>query len=248
MSLPEVVSPAQWRSERVKLLAEEKAMTRARDQLNAKRRRLPMVAVEKPYVFYGRDGEKSLVELFDGRRQLIVVHFMFNPAWEDGCPSCSASADELSDGFIRHLNARETTLAHVSRAPIQKVEDYRARRGWTFRWYSSLGSDFNYDFHVTMDDSITPAEYNYRSRAEHERAGTGYYFDGEQPIEEPGISCFLRDGERIYHTYSTFGRGCEATGGSYHWLDLTALGRGEEWEEPKGRAFGAREAKPDFAE
>ncbi len=246
MSLPEVVSPEQWRAARVELLAEEKAMTRARDRLSAKRRRLPMVEVHKPYVFDGPDGDASLLDLFDGRRQLIVVHFMFNPAWQDGCPSCSASADEISDGFVRHLNARDTTLAHVSRAPFDKLEDYKRRKGWTLRWYSSFASDFNYDFHVTMDESTAPLEYNYRSLQEHERAGTAYYFDGEQPIEEPGVSCFLRDGERVYHTYSTFGRGSEATGGSYYWLDLTALGRGEEWEEPQGRAAGAREAKPDF--
>jgi predicted dithiol-disulfide oxidoreductase (DUF899 family) len=246
MSLPEVVSPAQWRAARVELLAEEKAMTHARDRLNAKRRRLPMSAVQKPYVFDGAGGKASLLDLFDGRRQLIVVHFMFDPAWENGCPSCSASADETSAGLIEHLNARETTLAYVSRAPLEKLEDYKARKGWTFRWYSSFGSDFNYDFHVTMDDAITPAEYNYRSAEEHERGGTGYYFDGEQPIEAAGISCFLRDGEQIYHTYSTYGRGSEPS--SYYWLDLTALGRGEEWEEPKGRAVGAREANPDFAE
>ena len=247
MSLPDVVSPAEWRAARLDLLAEEKAMTRARDKLNARRRRLPMVAVDKEYTFEGPDGRASLLDLFEGRRQLLVVHFMFDPSWEDGCPSCSAAAEEISPGLLEHLAARETTLAHVSRAPLEKIERYKARRGWTFPWYSSFGSEFNYDFHVTMDEAVASVEYNYRTLAEHERAGTAYYFTGSQPSEQPGRSCFLRDGDRVFHTYSTFGRGAEATGGSYYWLDLTALGRGEEWGEAKGRADTGRDAKPDFA-
>jgi predicted dithiol-disulfide oxidoreductase (DUF899 family) len=119
--------------------------------------------------------------------------------------------------------------------------------GWTFPWYSSYGSDFNYDFDVTVDESVKPAVYNYKSKAEHEQAGTGYYFEGVQPIEEPGMSCFMRVGDDVFHTYSTFGRGAEMLGGSYYWLDLTALGRQEDWEEPKGRASSVREATPDFA-
>jgi predicted dithiol-disulfide oxidoreductase (DUF899 family) len=209
---------------------------------------LPMVEVEKDYVFEGPGGEVGLRDLFDGRSQLIVGHFMFDPSWEDGCPSCSAGADELSQGLLDHLHARDTSFTYVSRAPLAKLEDYKARKGWTFPWHSSHGSDFNYDFQVTVDESVAPAVYNYRTRAEHEQAGTGYYFEGEQPIEEPGTSCFLRDGERVFHTYSTFGRGAEMLGGSYYWLDLTALGRQEDWEEPKGRAASARAAVPDFAE
>jgi predicted dithiol-disulfide oxidoreductase (DUF899 family) len=247
MSLPDVVSRDEWLAARKELLAKEKELTRRRDALNAERRRLPMVEIDKPYVFEGPDGDATLLDLFEGRRQLIVGHFMFDPSWEDGCPSCTAGADEMSPGLLAHLHARDTTLAYVSRAPLAKLEDYKARRGWTFPWYSSYGSDFNYDFHVTLDESVAPIEYNYRTLEEHRRAGTGYYFEGEQPMEMPGSSYFLRDGERIFHTYSTFGRGAEQTGGSYYFLDLSALGRQEEWEEPKGRADAAHGASPDFA-
>jgi predicted dithiol-disulfide oxidoreductase (DUF899 family) len=248
MSLPQVVSRDEWLAARKRLLAKEKQLTRQRDALNVERRMLPMVEIEKEYVFAGPDGDVGLRELFAGHSQLIVGHFMFDPAWDDGCPSCSAGADELSPGLLDHLHARDTWFTYVSRAPLAKLEDYKARKGWTFPWHSSHGSDFNYDFQVTVDESVAPAVYNYRSKAEHEQAGTGYYFEGEQPIEQPGLSCFLRDGERVFHTYSTFGRGAEMLGGSYYWLDLTALGRQEEWEEPKGRAASARAAVPDFAE
>jgi predicted dithiol-disulfide oxidoreductase (DUF899 family) len=248
MSLPQVVSRDEWLAARKQLLAKEKELTRRRDALCADRRMLPMVAIEKDYVFEGPEGKVGLLDLFEDRSQLIVGHFMFDPDWEDGCPSCSAGADELSQGLLDHLHARDTSFTYVSRAPLAKLEDYKARKGWTFPWHSSYGSDFNYDFHVTIDEAVAPAVYNYRTKAEHEQAGTGYYFEGEQPIEEPGTSCFLRDGERVFHTYSTFGRGAEMLGGSYYWLDLTALGRQEEWEEPKGRAASARTAVPDFAE
>ena len=248
MSLPQIASREEWLAARKALLAEEKRLTRQRDALNAERRRLPMVEIEKPYVFQGPDGELGLLDMFDGRRQLILGHFMFAPSWEDGCPSCSAGADEVSDGLLRHLHARDTTLVQVSRAPLEKIERYKASKGWTFPWYSSYGSDFNYDFHVTMDESVAPIEYNYKTLAEHEQAVTAYYFAGEQPSEQPGTSYFLRVDDRVFHTYSTFGRGAEATGGSYYFLDLTALGRQEEWEEPKGRAEAAHAATPDFAE
>ena len=247
MSLPDVVSRDEWLAARKELLAKEKELTRRRDALNVERRMLPMVAIDKEYVFDGPDGKATLLDLFEGRRQLIVAHFMFDPSWDDGCPSCSAGADEMSAGLIGHLNARDTSLAYVSRAPLAKLEDYKARKAWTFPWYSSYGSDFNYDFHVTLDESVAPVEYNYRTVDEHRQAGTGYYFEGEQPLEMPGSSYFLRDGERIFHTYSTFGRGAEQTGGSYYFLDLTALGRQEDWEEPKGRATDAHGASPDFA-
>ena len=246
MSLPEVVSRDEWLAARKDLLAKEKELTRQRDALNAERRRLPMVKIDKEYVFEGPDGKRSLLDLFDGRRQLIVGHFMFNPTWEDGCPSCSAGVDEISDGLLEHLHARDTTLVQVSRAPIDKIERYKAKKGWTVPWYSSYGSDFNYDFHVTIDESVAPPEYNYRTKAEHEAAGTGYYFAGEEPIEEPGLSCFLRDGDDVFHTYSVFARGAEMTGGSYYFLDLTALGRQEDWEEPKGRAASPHGADPSF--
>ena len=247
VAVPEIVSAEQWRAARLALLAEEKALTRARDRLNETRRRLPMVEVKKRYPFTGARGEACLLDLFGQARQLIVVHFMFDPRWENGCPSCTASADEISDGLLRHLRDRDTTLVHVSRAPFAKLDAYRQRRGWTFSWFSSCGSEFNYDFGVTLDEAAAPLEYNYRSRREHEAAGTDYYFAGDPPYEEPGISCFLRSGRRVFHTYSTFGRGGEGTGGAYYWLDLTALGRQEEWEQPAGRVRIAREANPDFA-
>jgi predicted dithiol-disulfide oxidoreductase (DUF899 family) len=232
--------------QRKKLLTKEKRLTRARDALNSERRRLLMVKVEKDYLFEGAGGKASLLDLFDSRRQLIVYHFMFNPDWEDGCPSCTAWADERSEGQLAHLHARETTLVLVSRAPLAKLEAYKAKKGWNIPWFSSYGSDFNYDYQVTMDASVAPVVYNYRSKAEHEKRGTGYYFEGKEPIEEPGLSCFLCDGGDVYHTYSMYGRGGETIGGSYYFLDLTALGRQEEWEEPKGRAAAASQARPDF--
>jgi predicted dithiol-disulfide oxidoreductase (DUF899 family) len=248
MNLPRIASRQEWLDARTSLLAKEKEMTRARDALNVERRELPMVEIEKDYRFEGPAGEVSLVGIFEGRPQLIVGHFMFDPSWEDGCPSCTAGADEVSDGLIEHLHNRGTTLAYVSRAPLEKLERYKAKKGWTFPWYSSHGSDFNYDFDVTVDSSHGPPVYNYRSQEEHEQKGTGYYFAGGEPSEQPGTSCFLRVGERVFHTYSTYGRGAEMLGGSYYWLDLTALGRQEEWEEPKGRASKERGPTPDMAE
>jgi predicted dithiol-disulfide oxidoreductase (DUF899 family) len=247
MALPQVVSNDEWLLARKALLAKEKELTRERDALSAERRRLPMVRVEKDYDFEGPDGKVGLLDLFEGRRQLIVGHFMFDPRWEEGCPSCSAGADEISKGLIAHLHARDTTLAYVSRAPLAKIEAYKARKGWTFPWYSSYGSDFNYDFNVTLDESVAPVVYNYRTKAEHEQAGTSVYVEGEQPVEGPGRSHFLRDGDAVFHTYSVYARGLETIGGSYYLLDETALGRQEEWEEPKDRATDARGPVPDFS-
>jgi predicted dithiol-disulfide oxidoreductase (DUF899 family) len=244
-NLPQVVSRDEWLAARKELLAREKELTRARDALNAERRRLPMVRIEKEYVFEGPDGEATLLDLFDGRRQLIVGHFMFDPSWDEGCSSCSAGADEISNGLLKHLHTRDTTFVYVSRAPLAKIEEYRASKGWTFPWYSSYGSDFNYDFHVTLDESAAPIEYNYRSRAEHEQTGSDAYAD--QPVERPGRSCFLREGDSVFHTYSVYARGLETVGGSYYFLDETALGRQEDWEEPQGRAADARGAIPDFS-
>jgi predicted dithiol-disulfide oxidoreductase (DUF899 family) len=245
MNLPKVATREEWLVARRQLLAEEKAMTRARDALNTKRRQLPMVKIEKDYVFEAPSGKARLLDLFDGRCQLIIQHFMFDPSWDDGCSSCTAGADEISDGLLRHLHVRDTTLAVVSRAPTDKIEAYKAHRGWTFPWYSSYGSDFNYDFHVTLDESVTPLEFNFRDKAELEAAGQGWLADGSS--EQPGHSMFLRDGDTVFHTYSMFARGAEMLGGSYYFLDLTALGRQEDWEEPKGRAIDARGAVPDFS-
>jgi predicted dithiol-disulfide oxidoreductase (DUF899 family) len=236
MSLPQIVSRNEWLAARKELLAKEKEATRARDALNAERRRLPMVRVEKDYVFEGPSGKASLLDLFDGRQQLIVHHFMFDPSWDGPCRSCSSTADDIP--HLAQLRARKTNLVAVSRAPRAKLAAFQSRMGWTFPWYSSYGSDFNYDFHVTLDESVAPVMYNYRTPAEHEEAGTAYYVEGERPIELPGLSTFLRDGPTIYHTYSTFGRGLESTGSTSGYLDLTALGRQEEWEEPRGRAVG----------
>jgi predicted dithiol-disulfide oxidoreductase (DUF899 family) len=243
MSLPQVVSREDWLAARTELLAREKELTRARDALTAARRRLPMVPVEKDYRFEGPEGKVGLADLFEGRHQLIVGHFMFDPDWDDGCPSCSAGADEMSPGHVEHLHVRDTTLAYVSRAPYSKIADYQRRRGWTFPWYSSYGSDFNYDYGVSIDDEVTPASYNYRSKVEWDAAGMGFELKGEFP----GRSSFLRDGERVFHTYSVYARGLETIGGSYYLLDETALGRQEAWEEPKGRAASVRGAQPDFA-
>ena len=246
MTLPDVVSPDEWRAARVALLAEEKAMTRARDALSTKRRELPMVRISQDYRFDGPAGEVGLAELFEGRRQLVVQHFMFDPSWEDGCPSCTAAADELSPGLLAHLAARETSFAAVSRAPLDKIERYKAKRGWTFPWYSSAGSSFNYDFHASLDPAVAPVELNYRTADELPAAGFEWALQG--PTEQPGYSCFLAAGGDIFHTYSAYPRGTEWLGGSYAFLDLTALGRQEDWEEPKGRADLVRGPVPDFAE
>ncbi len=235
MSLPQVVTREEWLVARKELLVKEKALTRARDALNADRRRLPMVEVTKAYAFAGPDGRAGLVDLFEGRRQLIVDHFMFDPTWDEGCASCSGRVDQY--GNLAHLHARDTTMAVVSRAPLAKIARFKARRGWTFPWYSSHGSDFNYDFHVTLDGTVAPVEYNYRDRADWVRAGFA-----DLGGELHGTSVFLRDGDRVYHTYSTYGRGTEQVGGTHYYLDMTALGRQEDWEEPAGRSTGAPRA------
>ncbi|MGW0290215.1 DUF899 domain-containing protein [Streptomyces tuirus] len=214
MSLPEIVSRGEWRAARAELLVKEKAATRARDALNAERRGLPMVEVEEEYVFEGGDGKATLLELFDGRRQLVVYHFMFAPEWDAGCRSCSAFLDQV--GHLAHLHARGTSFAAVSRAPYPKILPFKARMGWTLPWYSSCGSGFNRDFDVTLAR------------------------EGEL-VERPGLSCFLRERDRVFHTYTTYERGLDGLGSTTSLLDLTALGRQEEWEEPKGRAsaYGA---------
>jgi predicted dithiol-disulfide oxidoreductase (DUF899 family) len=247
MSLPEVVSREEWLAARKELLVKEKELTKARDRVNADRRRLPMVRIDKPYVFDGPDGQVGLLDLFEGRRQLVLHHFMWtydidadgteHPR-KDGCPSCSATADQI--GNLTHLHVRNTSLAAVSRGPYANIAAFRERMGWTFPWYSSYGSDFNYDFHVTFDESRGPFEYNYRTKAEIEAAGLPVG-DWDQPFDLHALSVFLRDGDRVFHTYSAYARGTDQIGFTSQMLDLTPLGRQEEWEEPKGRAtaFGA---------
>jgi predicted dithiol-disulfide oxidoreductase (DUF899 family) len=227
---PQVVSRDEWLAARRRLLVREKEFTRQRDALNAERRRLPMTEVSQRYVFEGRDGPATLPGLFEGRGQLLIYHFMFDPDWDEGCESCSFLADGI--GHLAHLHARDTTLAMVSRAPLARIEPFRQRMGWTVPWYSSFGSSFNYDFHVTLDEAVAPVEYNYRDPAELGPAWQGW--SGEMH----GISAFLRRGERVFHTYSSYARGTDLVNGTYNWLDLTARGRQEGWEQPPGRSDG----------
>jgi predicted dithiol-disulfide oxidoreductase (DUF899 family) len=206
------------------LLEKERAFTRARDALNAERRAMPMVEIEKPYVFEGPSGKVSLLELFDGRRQLLVYHFMFHRDKGIGCSGCSHMADNIPN--LAHIHARDTTFVLVSRVSLAEIAPFRARMGWTLPWYGSLGSDFNYDFHVTTDEAVAPVEYNYRNKRALEQLGQTYHVKGEQP----GASVFLRDGKRVFHTYSTYGRGLDLMLSTYNWLDLTPFGRGEAWD------------------
>jgi predicted dithiol-disulfide oxidoreductase (DUF899 family) len=246
MSLPQVVSREEWLAARQELLAQEKELTRRRDALNADRRRLPMVRIGKDYVFEGPGGPATLPDLFGDSRQLIIYHLMYDPAWEKACPGCTAGMDEWSPVLTEHLKVRDTAFAAVSRAPYAKIAAYRTARTWTFPWYSSSGSDFNYDFHVTLDAAVTPVVYNYRTQAQLAERDPDWATGGSS--EMPGFSCFLRDGDAVFHTYSTYARGTEqAGGGAYALLDLTALGRQEEWEEPKGRAGRLRPADPTFS-
>jgi predicted dithiol-disulfide oxidoreductase (DUF899 family) len=246
MSLPKIASREAWRKARIELLAKEKDLTNRRDALNTERRELPMVEIDKEYVFDGPKGKVTLADIFEGRPQLIIYHFMFGPDWDEGCPSCTAGTDEISAGFVDHLHTRDTTYAMVSRAPLEKLDAWKAKHGWDIPWYSSFGTDFNYDFGVTIDAGRGFDEYNYRTLAEYEARGKPFT-ETDKPIEVPGQSCFLRVDGRVFHTYSQYARGLESTGGSYYFLDLTALGRQEDWEEPKGRSESVRAAVPDFS-
>lgn len=209
MNLPKVVLADDWSAAREGLLAKEKDATRARDALAAERRRQPMAEITKDYVFEGPTGAATLLDLFEGRPQLILYHFMFAPGvggWpEAGCPGCSMFVDQV--GHLAHFHARDTSFALVSRAPLAQIEPYRKRMGWTIPWFSSSGSDFNDDFGVT--------------------APAGETF---------GLSVFIRDSDRVFRTYFTDGRGVEALGSVWTLLDLTPLGRQEQWEDtPEGR-------------
>jgi predicted dithiol-disulfide oxidoreductase (DUF899 family) len=208
MNLPPVVTATEWQAAHEALLAEEKEATRARDALAAKRRRLPRVHIESDYVFDGPDGKATLLDVFEGRRQLLLYHFMFGPNQDAGCDGCSMFVDQI--GHLAHLHARDTSFALVSRAPLPKIEAYRKRMGWTITWYSSFESDFNVDFGVGPE---TPQP--------------DVYQDGETF----GLSAFLRDGDDVFRTYFTTARGVEALGSVWTLLDLTPLGRQEEWED-----------------
>lgn len=223
MARPAVVSEPEWRVAREALLVEEKAFTRARDALSARRRALPMVLVDKQYRFEGPTGLMSLLDLFDGRRQLVVYHFMFDPAWDEGCPMCSFLVDNLPN--LTHLrDARDTSLVVVSRAALDKIAAFRERMGWSVPWYSSFGSDFNYDFHASLDETVSPVQYNYRDKTVVEAAGQTWHLRGEQP----GVSVFLRENSDVFHTYSTYQRGPDLLLTTYNYLDLTPLGRQED--------------------
>ncbi len=217
MTQHKTVSRSDWLAARRALLAEEKEFTKLRDQLAAKRRALPWIKVDQDYVFDGPDGRESLGDLFAGRRQLLVYHFMFGPDWEAGCPSCSYLADHF-DGAMVHLAQRDISFAVISRGPLDRLQAYRQRMGWRFKWLSSAGNDFNFDFHV----SFTPEEVS---------AGRMYYNYGEASFpsdEGPGMSAFYRDEKGdIFHTYSCYARGLDMLIGAYNLMDLTALGRDE---------------------
>jgi predicted dithiol-disulfide oxidoreductase (DUF899 family) len=242
ITYPRAVSRAEWLKARLELLAQEKELTHARDRLNAARRELPMVRIEQDYVFDSPTGQVRLVDLFDGRHQLIVYHFMWR--WENGqpldepCKGCSGFADQIARGHLTTLRARHTTLVLTSRAPQAKIMPFKHRMGWNIPWYSSAGTTFNRDFGVTFDPAQPPMVYNYRTKEEHDAAGTSYYFENTEPFDLHGLSCFLRKGDEVYHTYSSYGRGVEDVIGPIRLLDQTALGRQEEWEQPKGRASG----------
>ncbi len=212
-----VVSRDEWLRARQALLTEEKALTRQRDEQSRKRRELPWVRVEKSYVFDTPQGKRTLAELFDGRTQLVIYHFMFGPDWKEGCPSCSFVSDHV-DGAIAHLAARDVTTAMVSRAPLAKIEAFKRRMGWRFRWVSSHESDFNHDFGVSFTrEEMARGQVNYN------------YAMQEFPSEEaPGISVFYKDVVgNVFHTYSTYGRGVEPLVGAYMILDMVPKGRDE---------------------
>jgi predicted dithiol-disulfide oxidoreductase (DUF899 family) len=217
LAAPKVVSRSEWLEARKKLLIKEKSHTRQGDALAAERRDLPWVRVDKNYVFDAPGGKESLADLFEGRSQLVVQHFMFGPGWKEGCPSCSFMADHVG-GALVHLAHRDVTFVAVSRAPLAQIEVFRQRMGWGFKWVSSFESEFNYDFRVsfTPDEMATgKLDYNYSAQG----------FPSE---EAPGISAFYRDeAGDVFHTYSTYGRGCETMMGTYRLLDLVPKGRDE---------------------
>lgn len=213
-----VVSQAEWLAARKDLLQKEKELTHLKDAVSAERRKLPWVKVEKNYVFDGPRGKVSLADLFEGKSQLIIYHFMFGPDWQEGCPSCSFNMDH-TDGALPHLAQRDVSFAAISRAPYPKLAAFQKRMGWRFPWVSSSANDFNRDFHVvfTKEELATgKVEYNYELAP----------FPSE---EAPGISVFYKDENgNIFHTYSAYARGTESTVGTYHYLDYTPKGRDED--------------------
>jgi predicted dithiol-disulfide oxidoreductase (DUF899 family) len=216
MNHPEIVSETEWLVARKDLLTREKQFNLQRDALSAARCNLPWVKIDKEYVFEGPKGKEALADLFDGRSQLIVYHFMFGPGWEEGCKSCSYLADHF-DGANWHLPNRDVTLVVISRAPLSELEPYKKRMGWRFKWLSSHGNDFNFDYHVSFtEEEVAKGKicYNYEMT--------------EGGEEQPGISVFYKDANgHIFHTYSSYARGLDLLVGAYNFLDLTPLGRRE---------------------
>jgi predicted dithiol-disulfide oxidoreductase (DUF899 family) len=213
----------EWLQARLELLRAEKELTRLNDDLARQRQELPWVRLAKRYVFETESGEASLADLFGGRSQLIVYHFMFDPDWDEGCPSCSSLADAFNETQI-HLQNHDVAFTAVSRGPLEKLLAYRDRMGWNFPWASSGPGDFNYDFHVTIDASVAPVEYNFRNQAELEAADASWRgWSGEMP----GMSAFvLQDGD-VFHTYSAYARGLDPLWTMWQWLDRAPLGRNE---------------------
>jgi predicted dithiol-disulfide oxidoreductase (DUF899 family) len=213
-----VVSPNEWLEARKQFLIQEKEFTRLRDQLSRQRRELPWVKVDKEYIFHGPKGKETLSELFDGRSQLIVYHFMFGPDWEAGCPHCSFWADNFNN-IIVHLNHRDVTLVAVSQAPWQKLEAFKKRMGWSFKWVSSSESDFNFDYHVSFaPEELAKKEVDYNFTTN----------DDIESSEREGVSVFYKDATgRVFHTYSTYARGIDMLNTAYHYLDLVPKGRDE---------------------
>ncbi len=206
-----------------------------------------MVEVTKDYEFEGPSGTFELRDLFEGRPQLIVYHFMFHPDWDDGCPSCTAGVSEVAPGFMEHLHTRDTTYVLASRAPLEKLLRWREKQGFVVPWYSTNDGDFSYDFGATVDESRGYDTYNYRTMDEYAAMGQESMKTSDQPYDMPGQSCFLQADGRVFHTYSVYARGLESLGGSYYFLDNTALGRQEDWERPEGRSESLRGNTPDFA-
>jgi len=229
MENPKVVSQAEWVAARKELLKEEKEFSRLRDQLTRQRQELPWEKVEKAYVFDGPKGNETLADLFGGRSQLIVYHFMLGPGWAEGCPSCSFISDHI-DGSVVHLAARDVRLAVVSRAPLAEIEAFKKRMGWRFHWVSSYGSDFNYDYQVSMSKEESEKGQVYYNYGQAGSRAKIYVPLQQFPSEErPGTSVFCKDGAgNIFHTYSSYARGLEVLIGAYHWLDLVPKGRDEE--------------------
>lgn len=212
-----LVSRQEWIAARMELLVKEKELTRWRDRVSQARRELPWVKVNQEYIFEGPNGQERLSDLFEGRSQLVVYHFMFDPTWSEGCKSCSFWADNFN-GIIVHLKHRDVTMVAISRAPFETLETFRRRMGWSFKWLSSFHTDFNRDYHV----SFTPDE---------QRRGTGYYNyrpEGFPASEAPGVSVFYQDSEgNVFHAYSCYARGLDAINGAYQLLDLVPKGRDE---------------------